>query len=428
MKLFLIRLVRLTAMRHRHRFLREIMLGLLVGIALGFVITSSVEWATVVILLYLVCVQTVALVRNQVFFSAGDLRILGFRDYNLNFWITYMCHYMARDLFVANLVAILISTGILFLTGQGWVVLMPLFSYLSILILIPGNVYLGKDLRENTRTAYVAAGLFMVFLAAALVAFELKISDEIRPVLPVIFLAGSITGSILLRPIASILHHSEARGEGVQWWRLLSWLPVHQVKDIRKEIGHALLLNLGGMAFFTILVIGASPKVMAPLALIAMVLENSFLGKKDGKYRLTNHDPLFSETKLPLDLRFLRRSKLLTAALDIPVKTVIVWGIMLVTGGFTWIHAITVVAVILMTNIIQAPMMFLDSKLARGLRYPVPMLVIILYLVLSEFGNTLIPLWACCIVAALVYLPAYWQVYRGCSLWKHDARSDLKVR
>ena len=413
MKAFLVRLARLTVARHKHRLLHEVVLGMLAGGALGFVITSTLEWATVVLLLYLVCVQAVALVKNQVFFSTSDLRVLGFRNYNLEFWLAYMCHYLARDMFVANFVAILISTGFLIFAGQGWLVLMPLFSYMSVLILVPGNVYLGKDLRDSTRVAYVGAGLFVVCVAATFVAFGLKFSDGIRPVLPVVFLASSIVGSILMRPIGSLLHYSEARGDRIRWWRLLTWLPVHQVKDIRKEIGHAVLMILGGMAFFTILVIGAAPKTMAPLALIAVALENSFLGKKDGKYRLTNDDPLFSETKLPLDYLFLRRSILLTVALDVPVKVVIVWGIILATGGFTWVHAITAAVIILIINIIQAPMLFMNSKLARGLRYPVPLVVIILYLVLAELGDTLAPLWICCVVAVVFYLPAYLRVYRG---------------
>lgn len=419
MMAFLCRLVSITAKRRPKRLVKEAVTGLVCGLVLGGVLYMSREWGLVLTWGYLLCQVAVSMSKNEIFFSDRDMRRLGFKRYGLDYCLAYGAHYVARDLYAANLLALMISTAMTVLLRPGWLCLMPLTLFLGPLVVLPGHVRLAERLPFNKRTLYLAAlaGLLGV-MVFGLVVLEWRFPAVVLELLPVIHLGVCALWAVSLAPFTG--PRSLLRGGRVKASPMWAWLPPHQWKDLRKEKGTALLYLAGGIGLFLVLIQGARPGDALGFALLVLAPNNLFLAKKEKRFRLLSEDPLFDEKRLSRDLVFLRRSKLLTIALDIPIKTLIIWGLGWGFGQPTIEEVVLVPILLTVANVVMAPVPFRAASGIEGLRLVSISGLVALYLVLRNSPGGPLAVWLGCLLVLLLYARDYAKI----ALWSRAAGNE----
>ncbi|MCB0910782.1 MAG: hypothetical protein KDB60_04100 [Propionibacteriaceae bacterium] len=384
---FPIALARLTARRTPRRLLREVGIGVTVGVGLGMGVSLSVPWTFLVVAFYLFFVQAVGMTENDVFFDFRDLRRLGFRDVTPAYRLAYIAHYVSRDLYVANGLALAIPTVVLVVAGKGWLAVLLVELYLAALVLLTSHVHLAFRISSRARTTYLL-GLFLpVPLAAGLHLAGVVLPADLVPLLPVVLAAATTLHVMAVDAAARRL-----RGNGLSSYsgrRYFAWvlrISPHLFKDLLLFRGLAVQNLVMGVALFALLAFDAPKDFIAPLVLLAVCHDNLFLARKDKAYRLVREDNLFRESVLPEDRWYLRHRKLLTLAVDVPVKLVVGAGLLLVTGGFRAEQVPVMVLVVVTGLVLDAPLPYRDSTLSRVLRSVLKYSVVVLFLLVAHFG------------------------------------------
>ncbi|MDO5094779.1 MAG: hypothetical protein Q4D79_15430 [Propionibacteriaceae bacterium] len=427
MMTFLARMVSITAKRRPKRPIKEAVTGLVCGLVLGGVPYLSREWGLALTWGYLLCQVAVSMSKNEIFFSDRDMRRLGFKRYGLGYCLAYAAHYVARDLYVANLLALMISTAMTALLRPGWLCLMPLTLFLGPLLVLPGHVRLAERLPSHRRTLYLIAlaGLLgaMVF---GLVVLDWRFPTVVQELLPMIHLGVCVLWAVSLVPFAG--PRAPLRRGRVKVSSTWAWLPPHQWKDLRKEKGSALLYLAGSVGLFLVLIQGARPGDALGFALLVLAPNNLFLVKKEGSFRLISEDPLFDEKRLIRDLVFLRRSKLLTIALDIPIKTLIIWGLGWGFGRPTIEEVVLVPVLLTVANVVMAPVPFQAVSGIEGLRLVSVSGLVALYLVVRNSPGELLAVWLGCLLGLLLYARDYAKVALWFRVIDNEVRRDEVMR
>lgn len=409
---FLATLARLSATRKKRFPLKEAGVGVLMGALIGVGTALSPEWAFWMLLLYFASVQAVALTDNEVFSDFRDFRRLGFREASLSFRVAYMVHYVARDMFIANGVALVLGGTVMVAAGHPWfAVLLWVLAFANVL-LIPSHVHLAFRMSERWRIAYIG-GMFVAVLALAVpLILGVRVPADALPALPAVCLGITVFHALAVDRIAGSLRGSGLSSFGGRRW--FAWLrPVSPFlfKDLLLFHGLAFQSLFMGLSLLAILAMGSPVSSLSGLILLALCHDNVLLARKEGAYRLVSEDTLFREERLPRDRTLLRRSKLRSLAVDLPLKLAIAAILLLASGAFRGDH-LAVMAVVLATGfVVDAPLPYLKSRPGVWLRYAATYTGIILFLVVVSFDQ---PLWLVvvhCLVVAALYLPTFVACY-----------------
>lgn len=409
---FLSTLGRLTAARKPRHRLKEVGIGLVVGVLIGVGTALSPEWAFWVLLLYFASVHAVALTENEVFCDFRDFRRLGFREPTVAYRLAYVVHYVARDLYVANTIALALGSAIMIAVGKPWFALALLVLVLVNLAVLPSHVHLAFRLSARGTVAYIAA-LFVAVIALALpLALGVRIPPTLEPLLGVVLIAVGALHVLLVDRVASRL-----RGTGLSSFggrRVFAWLrpaAPHLFKDLL--LFHPLALQglFIGLSLFAILVVGSAAGSVGALLLLALCHDNLFLARRAGAYRVLSEDTLFHEDRLPADRVLLRRTKLTTLAVDLPVKLAIAAVVMTAFGVFRLDQWLLMAAVLVTCFVVDAPLPYLNERIAVWLRYVSTYTPIILFMVVVSFDLPVVLVGLHCLVVTALHLPTFVTTY-----------------
>lgn len=412
MRAFLATLARLTATRKPQNRLKEVGLGLLVGAVLGTGGLLSPEWMLWGVLLYCTSMQGVAMIDNDIFCDFRDFRRLGFREVSLAYRVAYVTHYVARDLYVATGIALVTGSTVLVIGGQPWYAAMLPTAYLASVVLIPSHVYLAFRIAERGKMMYLG-GLYVVVLSlAAPLALGWHLPPHATPLLVPLWCGTTLLHIAIIDRVAAHL-----RGNGVSTYgsrRFFTWLkPLspHVYKDVLLCHGLVVQQLLLGFALLSILAVSTSPGSMSALILLALCHRNVFLGRKNKEYALYSEDFLFHERKLPADAHTLRRLKLRTLALDVPLKLVIA-VIVLAFYGQARLDHLSLMGLILITAlVIEAPLPHLANRIGRFTRHTASYMMIFTYTLVVTFDQSPVLMVAQCAVTMIVYGPSLFAAY-----------------
>lgn len=410
---FLPVLARLTAARKPHFWVKETLIGLLVGLGLGIGAQFSVEWMLWLVAGYCISVQAVGMTDNEVFASFADFRRLGFRHPSGFYRLAYLTHYLARDMFVANGVSAVLGGVVMIVTGKAWAVVLLLALLLGNLALLPSRVHLADRMSERARTVYI--GVLYVALVALAGPLALGWSFPPRWAIPVgaAWLIVTVLLSFLLDAVAARLTGAGSSSLGAR--RFFSWLkPLspHLFKDAVLFHPMALASLAMGFTLFTVLAVGSPVTTVPALLMLALGHDNYLLARRKGSHRIVAEDPLFGEAKLPASAAQLRRSKLLSIATDIPVKMLIFGIILTAYGALRVDHLAAMLAVCVTVFVVQAPLPYSTGRLPLVLRYLATYAPLVMFLVVTQFNQPMALVWLLCGVTIATYLPTLISTFR----------------
>ena len=407
---FLPVLARLTVRTKKRIRVKEMALGVGVGVVMVIAGVWAMDWAVWALLLYGVGIQAVALSENDVFYDHGDVRRLGFRELTWRYRLVCLTQYVARDMFIANGLALTIGLVGLSVLGRPWAGVCLVVTYVGSLALIPSYVYLAPKLSEQRRMVCVCVSLVVVLgLVVPLVTgWRVPLADA--PPLAAAVVAGFVVHLVAVDAVAIRLRGASVATLGGRRW--LGWLAPHAphlFKDLVLFQGMAAQSLLGVIALMTLLAIGSPPSMMPTLIMVAVWHDNLFLGRRNKRYRLLAVDPQFCEEKLSRDRARIRRSKLLTLSVDYPVKA-LVTVVILAASGASWDPLACMLLVGAVLFLIAAPLPYIAEPLARFLRGLVGYLLVAGFAVGAWMGH-LAPVVVGCLIAAALYAPSLVRVY-----------------
>lgn len=400
---FPIALARLTVRRTPRRLLREAGIGACVGALLGTGVSLSAPWTFLVVLFYLYIVQVVGMTENDVFFDFRDLRRLGFREVTMSYRLAYIAHYLSRDMYIANALALGVPTVVLVVLGKAPLAVLLLMLYPASLVVLTSHVHLSFRISPRARTGYLSGLFLLIPLVAGLLLAGLTVPADLVAFLPVALVAVVVLHVMAVDAVARRL-----RGNGLSSFtgrRYFTWarrISPHLFKDLLLFRGLAAQNLVMGLALFALLAFDAPRSFLAPLVLLAVCHDNLFLARKDKSYRLIAEDNLFLESVLPADRWFLRHRKLLTLAIDVPVKAAVGALLLIITGGFRAEQAPVMLLVVATGLVLEAPLPYADSTLSRVLRSVLKYSMITLFFLGVQFGlPTAVAVWYCVALLAL---------------------------
>lgn len=412
MREFVATLARLTASRKPRNLPREVLVGAAVGALVGLGGSLSPEWTFVVVLLYFAGVQAVSLTDNEVFSSFADFRRLGFREPTAGFRAAYVAHYVARDMYVANAVALAVGAGSLVLAGQtAWAVLLPALFAVNMLV-IPSHVHLASRLSEKSRTRYILAMVVASLSLAVPLVAGLHVPSGLVPALPVLCVALGLVHTVLVDRMAARLRGNGLNSYGSRRW--FTWakrLSPHLFKDLVLFSGMAVQALVVSLAMFAILIVGTPPSMVTPIVMVAVCHDNLFLARRDGGYRILTEDPLFSEGKLRGDVMALRRRKLRLLALDLPLRLALASLVLALYGQFRLDHVALMALVMATALVVEAPLPWVDEVLTRRVRAAVGWALVIGFAVVVGAGMPLLFVVGLCALVLALHAPTFVRVH-----------------
>ncbi|MFZ1410084.1 MAG: hypothetical protein WAS07_01335 [Micropruina sp.] len=405
-------LARLTALRKKRTTVKDVGLGLLVATLLAGGGLVAPQWCGWLLLLYFTSVQLLAFVENDVFFDFGDLRRLGFREPTIAYRLAYLTHYVARDNFVSNGIALGLGGAVLLASGRGWFAAWVVVTYLANLCLLPSHVYLASRMSGRGRTVY----LCLLFTAWLLLLLPLALNGPLPDAwLP---LAAPLTAGIVLVHIVAVDYAARRlRGNGLASFggrRYLAWLaPISPFlfKDVLLLKGMILQRLAMGLSLFSLLAVGSPGSSLPGLALLALGSESLLFGRQEGAYRLLADDNLFDDKVLRADRGVLRRHKLVSLSLDVPITWVVIAGLLLALGQARADQLAAMAGVLLAALVVDAPALYQSTRLARVLRHAVRYSLLGVFVAVTLSGQSLTLLWAYLAIVICVYLPDLMSVY-----------------
>ncbi len=407
----------LTTYRRRSSWpVREVLLGLALGGAFVVGATLSLDWAVWALLVYVVSVQAIGLTENDVFFTAGDLRLLGYREPSLGYRLAYLGHYVARDLTWALASALVVACGGLVAVGLPWAAGLVAALLLGSLALLPSHVFLASRASESARTRYVLALVGVVLAAAGGLALGYRLPPSWWAPAPGIVLAVGFGWLLLLDRISGRLRGRGLSGSGTRRW--FAWLRPRApflFKDLVLFGGMIVQALLSGLAMFGILMSGSPALSVGALLLLTVCHDNWLLGRAHGRYRLQSEDPFFAEERLPADRRFLRRHTVLSLAVDVPLKLALAVAFLLTWDVFVLDHALLLAGTLVTVFVMEASLPWTTTPLARWLRGFLTYAMFGTYFAVTSLGQPLALAWVYAGTLVACYLPSLVAVLRDSS-------------
>lgn len=402
---FLGTLGRLTATRKKVAIVKELGVGLAAGAMIGMGVFTSPEWALWVVLVYFTLVQGLAMIENDIFCDFRDFRRLGFRVAGIRFRVAYIVHYVTRDMYIANGTAIVVAFSIILMVHRGWYALFLLVLIIANLTLIPSHVYLAYRISDRPKAIYMGAMLIAELALAVPLTFGFRLGPNQPPVMPVLCIAITLLHIIIIDRIAERLRGSVLEFGGRRWF---AWLPPrapHLFKDLLLFHAMAIQSLVVEILLFATLMIGTSRRSASILGIVALGLTNIFLTRQHGTYRLISEDHQFDERKLPLDRMQLRRSKLLTMSLSVPMVLTILLIIAAVFDDLHWSQIAMSALVLATILVIESPLPFHPIGAFRWLRWGSTLALMGIYTIVYFFQQSALLVLIGCAVSMACYLP-----------------------
>jgi hypothetical protein len=410
---FCLDLGRTVHRRTKRRVGREIVIGLVAGAALATGAYCSPRWTFLVVALYLYTVQVVGMNDNDVFFDFGDFRRLGVTENNGLYKAAYIVQYVLRDLYVALALALALAVTAFLVLGHGGYALLTVLAFAYSLALLPSHAYLAFKVSARTKNTYLFA-LFLVF--PALAACHVTGWSETWTLWPSAPLALGLVAAAHIACVDRWAGRAKKATAASRSSRhLFSGLAPRRpflFKDLLLFHRMAATTVFMGLALFALLACDAPRGFVAPLALMAVCHDNMFLSRRQKSYQVLADDNLFREQALPRDLGYLRRRKLGTLLLDVPVKLAVCCAAIALAGAWEPAHLPLLALIIAVNFVIDAPLLFIDLMAARIVRATVKYLLVTAFLLHTYAGAHPAGVVVLAGLLVLLYGPGLGRVYR----------------
>lgn len=311
--------------RTQRSYLKEILIGLGLSIAISALIYVFPALAFVVILGYFCLYQGTCIFENDVFLEKRDFDLFCI-DKRSEYNVFYIIGRLVSDTIVTNTILFTVVTIVLFALEQNTQAMLWIVSWVVNFWLAPFSSLFGAKAIKEVAIFYSVAG-FIAYLVA--VGFCIGNSAPVRGFFradsynsTLILLAVFATVTLFFYFMSNKAYRTKRENPVIRFFfNILRKIDIMLYKDYRLLSFDILSSFIASMILAVLLCRDMDGGLKSAYFLLGMG-SDWVASKRKKKYVITSDDTIFAESVFPEDAEFIRRKKLHTVLSVLPLKLV----------------------------------------------------------------------------------------------------------